>query len=128
MNKITLITPPDFYENSNTSILLAGFDDSQQDECSKWLGENDFKSNINLYYYQGEDNIEWLLYAVARSDVVFINADSDSFVLNNLLAYLISRSNVYYTTQNQELRQLYNHINGRFVNTVTDFFEGIFND
>lgn len=128
MNKITLITPPDFYENSNPSILLIGFDEKQQDETSQWLGQNDFKSNINLYYYQGEDNIEWLLYALARSDKILVNADSDSFVVDRLLSYILGRPNVWYTTQDQELRQLYNCINGHFVNTVSEFFEGTFND
>ncbi len=128
MNKITLITPPDFYENSNPSILLIGFDEKQQDETSQWLGQNDFKSNINLYYYQGEDNIEWLLYAIARSDKILVNADSDSFVVDRLLSYILGRPNVWYTTQDQELRQLYNYINGHFVNTVSEFFEGTFND
>lgn len=127
-NKITLVTPPDFYENSNPSILLVGFDDAQQDQTSEWLGTNDFKSDINLYYYQGEDNIEWLLYALARSDRVFVNADCDYEVVQRLLSYMLGRPNVWYTTQNDELHQLFNHINGHFVNTVTEFFEGIFND
>lgn len=127
-NKITLVTPPDFYENSNPSILLVGFDDAQQDQTSEWLGANDFKSDINLYYYQGEDNIEWLLYALARSDRVFVNADCEYDVVQRLLSYMLGRSNVWYTTQDESLRQLFNHINGHFVNTVTEFFEGTFND
>ena len=127
-NKITLVTPPDFYENSNPSILLIGFDDAQQDETSSWLGTNDFKSDINLYYYQGEDNIEWLLYALARTECVLINADCDYPNVQRLLSYMLGRSNVWYTTKNDELRQLFNHINSHYVNTITDFFESIFND
>lgn len=128
MNKIALITPPDYYENSNPSIMLIGFDEEQQDESSRWLGANDIKTNINLYYYQGEDNIEWMLYALARADKVFINADCDFFNVQKLLSYIISRPNVYYTTNDEQLRQLYNHISGHYVNSVTEFFEGTFND
>lgn len=127
-NKITLITPPDYFENSNPSILLIGFDDAQQDQTSEWLGKNDFKTDINLYYYQGEDNVEWLLYALARSEYVLVNADCDIFAIKNLLSYILSRTNVSYTTQNEELRQLFGYINGHFVNTVSEFFEGIFNE
>lgn len=128
MNKITLVTPPDYFENSNPSILLIGFNDQQQDQTSEWLGSNDFKTDINLYYYQGEDTIEWLLYALARADRVFINADCDYPNVQRLLSYMLGRSNVWYMTEDDELRQLFNHINGHFVNSVTDFFEGIFND
>ncbi len=128
MNKITLITPPDYFENSNPSILLIGFDDTQQDQTSEWLGNNDFKTDINLYYYQGEDTIEWLLYALARADKTFINADCDYNNVQQLLSYMLGRPNVWYMTQNDELRQVFNHINGHYVNSVTEFFEGIFND
>lgn len=128
MNKITLITPPDYYENSNPSILLIGFDDSQQDESSEWLAKNDFEADLNLYYYQGEDSIEWLLYALARSNCTFVNADCDYSKVQNLLSYILSRPNVWYTTKDEELRQVFNHINGHYVNTVTEFFEGVFND
>ena len=127
-NKITLITPPDYFENSNPSFLLIGFDDEQQDQTSEWLGNNDFKTDINLYYYQGEDTLEWLLYALARSEYVLVNADCDIYIIKHLLSYILSRTNVSYTTQDDELRQLFSHINGHFVNTVSEFFEGIFNE
>lgn len=127
-NKITLITPPDYFENSNPSFLLIGFDEAQQDQTSEWLGSNDFKTDINLYYYQGEDHVEWLLYAMARSEYVLVNADCDIFLVKNLLSYILSRTNVSYTTQDDQLRQLFAHINGHFVNTVSEFFEGIFNE
>lgn len=127
-NKITLVTPPDFYENSNPSILLIGFDDSQQDQTSEWLGSNDFKTDINLYYYQGENTIEWLLYALARSDRVLVNADCTYSNVQRLLSYMLGRANVWYITQDEELRQLFNHINGHYVNSVTEFFESTFND
>lgn len=127
-NKITLITPPDFFENSNPGIMLIGFDDAQQDQTSQWLGENDFKSDINLYYYQGEDTIEWLLYALAKANCVLVNADCTYPSVQRLLSYMLGRSNVWYTTQDTELRQLFNHINGHYVNSVTEFFESIFND
>lgn len=124
MNKITLITPPDFYENSNPSILLIGLDNTQQDECTEWLGKNDLSPNINLYYYQDENNVEWLMYALARADMTFINIDAN-ITVSPLFAYLLSRPNVYYSTTNDNLRQLFAHINGHFVNNINDFFEGI---
>ena len=48
--KITLITPPDFYETGNLSILLAHLTDEEQTAVSDWLGKHDLNENINLYF------------------------------------------------------------------------------
>jgi hypothetical protein len=49
--KITLITPPDIFENSNESILFMHLTDDEQDRVSKWLGKTTLKDNINIYLY-----------------------------------------------------------------------------
>lgn len=128
MNKITLITPPDYFENSNPSILLVGLDDTQQDQITVCLRDNDLSPQINLYYYQDEDNLEWLLYAVARSQAIFINADCTNFTVQNMLSYILGRPNVYWSTQNEDLRKLFSYINGHYVNTIEDFFKGLLDE
>ena len=57
--KITLITPPDFFENSNTSVLFAHISNEEQDVISRWLADSDFANNINFYVYSGEVNVSW---------------------------------------------------------------------
>ena len=64
--KITLITPPDIFENSNTSVLFAHITDEEQDVISRWLGNADFKTDVNFYVYSGEPNAMWFLYAMNR--------------------------------------------------------------
>jgi hypothetical protein len=127
--KITLITPPDFYENSNPSILLIGLSEQEQDHSSQWLGQElELDKDVNLYYYQNEDSIEWLLYAIARSNAVYINADSESSVVQTFLSYMLGKSHVYFSSQDPEKLRLFSFINGHRVNNITEFLQGVFSD
>jgi hypothetical protein len=126
--KITLITPPDFYENENLSILLIGLDEEEQTSSTEWLGSAEIETNTNLYYYQNEDAIEWLLYAIARSDAVYINADSDSYMVQTMLSYIIGKSHVYFSSTDEIKTRLFSCISGHRVNNITEFLQGIFSD
>jgi hypothetical protein len=127
--KITLITPPDFYENSNPSILLIGLSEQEQNESSQWLGQElQLDTDLNLYYYQNEDSIEWLLYALSRCKATYVNADSDSIIVQTLLSYMLGKSNVYFSSQDDTKVKLFSFINGHRVNNITDFLQGVFSD
>ena len=126
-SKITLITPPDFYENSNFSVLFLGLTEQQQDAASFWLGSNEKFPDCNFYYYQGEPNPTWLLYAVNRADVKFLNLDSEHAIINIMGSYILGRPNVYYTTTDENLKALVSHINNLYVSDVNTFLEKVFN-
>jgi hypothetical protein len=126
-NKITLITPPDFYENSNLSVLFIGLSESQQEQVSKWLGEHDSFPECNFYYYQGEPNATWLLYAVSRSDAIFLNYDSEHAIINIMGSYILGRPGVSYTTSDENLKALMSHINNQHVSDVEEFLKKVFN-
>jgi hypothetical protein len=128
VNKITLITPPDYFENSNPSILLIGLNEEQQDQITVCLGNTDVSPDLNVYYYQDEDNLEWLLYALARSGATFVNGDCENFTVRNLLSYILSRPNVYWTTKDEDIKKLFGYINGHYVNTIEDFFKGLLDE
>jgi hypothetical protein len=128
VGKITLVTPPDFYENQNFSILMIGLSDSEQDKTSVWLGQSNITQDINLYYYQGEDSIEWLLYAIARADATYINADTDQLLPTQFLSYFISRPSVFYNTGDENKNKLFSCLSNRYVNTIEDFLKGILSD
>ena len=128
VSKITLITPPDFYENSNLSVLLIGFSDEQQDTASKWLGTNEFEKDLNLYYYQGEDTIEWLFYAIARADATYINADNPDPTVQQFVSYFVSRPKVLWSSDNEQRRHLLSFVSNRQVNTIEEFLEGVFSE
>jgi len=122
-NKITLITPPDIYENSNFSVMFMGMTDEQQDNASKWLSKHTDCPDCNFYYYQGEPNASWLFYALNRSDAIFVNLDTEYEIINIMSSYILGKSNVYYTTQNENLKALMSHINNQYVTDIDTFLE-----
>ena len=127
-SKITLVTPPDIYENSNFSVLFLGITDQDQDTASQWLGKNNHYPDTNFYYYQGENNPSWLLYALNRSDVKFLNFDSEHAIINLMGSYIVSRPGVYYTTKDENLKALMSHINNQFVPNIEQFLEKVFHE
>lgn len=124
-SKITLITPPDIFENSNPSILLCHLTGDEQDALGKWLHDADLPMDINLYAYTGEPNPVWFLYALNRCEYKYINIDNVNLITQALSGYCLSKSNVFYKTVDENLAAVYNHINSNRVNTVEDFLESI---
>jgi hypothetical protein len=124
-SKITLITPPDIYENSNKSILLCHMTDEEQDTVSKWLYKADLPYNINLYAYTNEPNPVWFLYALNRCEYKYINIDSVNLMSQALSGYLLSKNGVYYKTNDTNLAAVYSHINGNRVSSIDEFLESI---
>jgi len=123
--KITLITPPDFFENSNTSVLFAHISDNEQEIISRWLANSDFANNINFYVYSGETNVAWFLYALNRCEYKYINIDCVNYITQALSGYALGKSDTYYKTEDKNLSAVYSHINGNRVDRVEDFLESI---
>jgi hypothetical protein len=120
---ITLITPPDIFENGNISILFMNISEEEQEASSRWFAEHPQTSPINLYYYQGENNMSWLLHAVAASQGVYLNCDNDSDFTKWITSYILSKHNVWYTAKDENFRSLMSYINQRPVNNITEFLE-----
>lgn len=123
--KITLITPPDIYENENISILFINLKEEDQELVSKWLADNNIDQNINLYVYNDELNITWLLYAVARADYSVINLTNMGEITQLYSSYLLGK-NINYYTDNEHLAAMFTHINNNRIKNITSFLEGIF--
>lgn len=123
--KITLITPPDIFENSNPSVLFVHITDEEQDVISRWLGSADFKTDINFYVYSGEPNAMWFLYAMNRCEHKYINIDCVNYITQALSGYALSKSGTFYKTQDENLAAVYSHINSNRVNQVEQFLESI---
>lgn len=120
---ITLISPPDIFENENYSILLMNISDQEQEASSVWLGKTVTDKNINLYYYQGEPNIDWLLYAIAVCKGVYLNCDNGNDIAHWMTSYVLSKPNVWYKTDDKNLVALMSYINQKNVNDITEFLE-----
>lgn len=122
--KLTLITPPDIYQNNQDSVLLIDLTEKEQDDFSVWLSNNPV--SINIYFYQGEPNIPWLLHALSCSTYKYINLNNMSAVSSYLAGYTLSKHGVYYSTSDENVAQLFSHINMNRVNDVVEFLERTF--
>jgi hypothetical protein len=124
-SKITLITPPDIYENANKSILLCHMTDEEQDSVSKWLRHADLPYDLNLYTYTNEANAVWFLYALNRCEYKYINIDNVNLITSALAGYVLSRNNVYFKTTDTNLAAIYSHINTNRIDSIDEFLERI---
>jgi hypothetical protein len=122
--KVTLITSPDIFENSNPSIGLFNLSEEQQNEASAWLSEKSSDLHINVYFYQNENDINWFFYALNSSHAVFVNLDNLFGITKHLASYIISKQDVFYSCSDINLSELYSHINQNKLN-IKDFLERV---
>jgi hypothetical protein len=120
---ITLVTPPDIYENNNLSILFMHLSDRDQDTVSQWLSQSDLKEDINIYVYNGEVNVSWLLYALGRCDYKYIDVDLANNVSQALMGYILGKNGICYHTEDENLAAIYSHINSNRTSSIKDFME-----
>jgi hypothetical protein len=118
---ITLITPPDIFENENPSILLMNITDQEQEETSLWLGKSSISSPVNIYYYQGEANVSWLFHAIAISRGVYLNCENNSDLTKWLTSYILGKNNVWYKSSDENFNALMSYINQKQVKDIKDF-------
>lgn len=121
--KLTLITPPDIFENENIGILFVNLEPADQDSASLWLSQQDIDTDINLYVYSGELEFDWLFYAMNVCGHKYINLNSLNTVTNSIVGYMLGKNNVYYRTDDPVLIDLYSRINSNRVNNIETFLE-----
>jgi len=124
-NKITLITPPDYFENSSSSILLVDINEKDQETITDWLGVNESDKDLNLYYYNGDNDAKWLLTSLSKATMVFIDIDDLSDETSLLLGYILSKPNVYYKTLNEISSNTLKYINSNRLPDVRYFLDEI---
>lgn len=124
--KVTLITPPDIYENLNLSLLLINLNEQDQFTCSEYLGKLDNLENLNIYFYLGEPNCEWFFYSLARSQYKYIDIDQLQDIPKFLLGYILARPNVFYHTSDENIAALCQYINQNRVKSIEVFLDYIF--
>jgi hypothetical protein len=72
--------------------------------------------------------MEWLLFALNRCNAVYINADSGTDLIKWLASYMLGKSNVWYTTSDDDLKSLFSYINQKYVPNISKFIEAHFDD
>lgn len=127
-NKITLITPPDFFENENCSILFINLNENDQDNVSKWLADNNLSKHLNIYFYSNENNISWLLYATARSMYRFIDLNSIDDTTSIIASYILGKTNTYYKCDSDKITETIKHINQNRIFEIEIFLQKALND
>jgi hypothetical protein len=108
--------------------MLIGLSDKDQDQASLWLGNNAKDKDLNLYFYQGEPNMPWLLYALNRANATFINLNNDNAIITIMGSYILGKPGIYYTTQDSNMKALMSHINNNFVPDVETFLKKVLNE
>lgn len=121
--KITLITPPDIYQNNQTSILFFDLNNDEQDQVIDYL--KNIEDSLNVYFYSGENDVTWLLHALSCSDYKYVNLNNMSAITSYLTGYILSKPGVYYSTNDVNISMLYNYINVNHVDNAVIFLERV---
>lgn len=103
-DNILLITPPDKIHNKNTSILLIYPSNYIKNQTQQFLADSGIGYNVYIYdpINQSEYDIDWLLDVSRWSDMVILNLDDADTEVRKLASYLISLSNVYWLTSDED--------------------------
>jgi len=125
--KITLITPPDIFENESTSILFVHLNDSDQELVSKWFANSSINENVNIYVYDYGIDLNWLFHAIGRCDGVFINLDDLNNTTTLLGGYLLGKKKVYYKTSDENTAAICQYVNQNRITNIENFLERVFN-
>jgi hypothetical protein len=126
-NKITLITPPDLFQNSSLSVLFVDISAKDQETISDWFYKNENEVDLNLYFYSADSDAQWLLSALNRCDLTFIDVDQLSPEPSLLLGYILSKPKVYFQCRQDESAKTLNLINTNQVPDVKYFLDEILN-
>lgn len=126
--KITLITPPDIFENSNYSILFMHLSDDDQTKVSEWFAKSNISRNVNVYFYDHEVDLPWLFHALSRCEFKFIDVDSVNYITQSLSGYILGKSNTFYKTSNESTAAVYHYINQNKITNIEYFLEKVFNE
>ena len=126
--RITLITPPDIYENNNTSVLFVHISDADQEIVSKWLAQANLDNNFNFYIYNGEPEVPWFFWAVGCCQYKYIDLDGVNEISNLLSGYVLSRPNFFYKTENENAAAVVGHINNNRISSIEKFLERLLSE
>jgi hypothetical protein len=126
--KITLITPPDIFENETYSILFINLNEDDQTAVSHWLANSTVKENINIYSYSGETDVPWLFHALARCEYKYIDLNSLNTITSTLNGYILGKKNTYYKTNDENVSAICHYINQNRITNIEAFLQKAFND
>lgn len=123
MDQITVITPPDKLFNSTPSLLVISPGNDVKIKVHDFIST--YPDELNVYFYENSDaDPAWVLSVVSLVNCVVFDLDNADPVMRNFASYIISKSNVFYLT-NDTLTP-YNLISNNRVYDL-NFLSNIFN-
>jgi hypothetical protein len=126
--KLTLITPPDIFENESYSIMFMHLSDTDQETVSRWLANSDIKENVNIYFYAGENDLPWFFHALARAEYRYIDLDSVNKITTTLSGYILGKNNTFYKTSDENTSAVCHYINQNRITNIESFLQRSLND
>lgn len=126
--KLTLITPPDVFENESYSIMFIHLNDEDQEKVSQWFANSNIKENVNIYFYSGESDLSWFFHAMARSEYKYIDLDGLNNVTSILSGYILGKKNTYYKISDENTSAICHYINQNRIVDIEKFLQRTFND
>ena len=127
-DRITLITPPDIFENESRSILFMHLNDQDQETVSVWLANNLPTEDINIYFYSGENSLTWLFHAMAICEYRYIDLNEANTITTALSSYILGKKNTFYKIDNANLAVIFDHINQNKIINIETFLKQVFDD
>ena len=124
--KINLISPPDRLHNNNHTFNLINTTPQEQEQVSMFMAKNDVSEEVNIYVYNNESNPNWLLETVDGKNSTYINLDNTGDISVKYTSYMLSQSNVYYYTGDENSSEIYGLLNQNKVSSVTEFLDRIY--
>jgi hypothetical protein len=123
--KITLISPPDVFVNKCASIMLVNIDPGEQESVSNWFTAHPLGKELNIYFYNNEQNPSWLVTAYNIAHYRYINIDNTQDQSGALTSYLLSLDNSYYSTASDNTFEIFRLLNTSRVNSVEEFLNKV---
>ena len=117
---VNLITPPDKLLNNNLSFLLINPSVEVKEQFNNMLKDLDGKT-INLYLWESEGDVSWLLDIAQSVDYVIIDIDNTK-EMQWVIGYLLSFDKTFYLTNHGEMQ--YNILNINRVYDIRQIAEG----
>lgn len=114
---INIVTPPDFISNENPNILIINPSLADKENLNQWL--LDLNLSINLYVYENQEPVDWVIKTAAACDLIFCNIDNSGNHFKLVVGHLLSLNKTFYLTNDHSLP--YNILNPNKIESMDAF-------